>query len=81
MNPLKKLFYIISWIPVFLVDFFPLLIIKPFVGITWAQAFLPVGLVFLGAFLVVPLALLFKADMRTFPIWGNREDYLSLIHI
>ena len=31
------------------------------------------ALAILGLF-VVPCALLFKADMKTFPIWGNREE-------
>lgn len=30
--------------------------------------------ILLGALVVIPLALLFKADMRTLPIWGNREE-------
>lgn len=33
-----------------------------------------IPLMVLGAFVVIPLALLFKADMRTLPIWGNREE-------
>jgi hypothetical protein len=80
MNPLVKLLHIVQWIAVFFLFFFPLFLVKlvllvhPFFDMSWLQAFLPVGLVFLGAFLVVPLALLFKADMKKLPIWGNREE-------
>lgn len=28
----------------------------------------------LGAFTIVPLALLFKVDMKKLPIWGNKEE-------
>jgi hypothetical protein len=53
---------------------FPLVLIWPFVDLTWWQAFLPVGLIPFGAVVVIPLALLFKADMKTFPLYGNKEE-------
>lgn len=74
MNPITKLFHIAQWAVLILLKLFPLILIWPFVDLTWWQAFLPVGLVPLGAFVVVPLALLFKADMRTLPIYGNKEE-------
>lgn len=33
-----------------------------------------IPLMLLGAFIVVPLALLFKADMKKLPIWGNAQE-------
>ena len=73
MNLVVKLLHIIQWTAIILLFVFPLVLIWPFVDLTWWQAFLPVGLMPLGAF-IVPLALLFKADMKTFPLYGNKEE-------
>ena len=74
MNPIVKLLHIIQWAIIILLFVFPLIIIWPFVDLAIWQAFLPVGLIPLGAFIVIPLALLFKVDMTTLPIYGNEEE-------
>lgn len=74
MNLLKKLLYIVSWIPVILLLTFPLLMVWPFVDLAAWQAFLPVGLIFIGAVIVIPLALKFKLNMETLFLYGNREE-------
>jgi hypothetical protein len=74
MNPIVKLLHMVQWAVIGLLHIFPLVIIWPFVDITGWQAFLPVGLVPLGAFVVIPLALLFKVDMKALPLYGNKEE-------
>ena len=73
MNPIVKLLHIAQWAIVILIQTFPLLLLKPFVAISWGLAFAPIGFLFLGA-IIVPFALLFKADMKTFPLYGNQEE-------
>jgi len=74
MNPLVKLFHIVQWAVIMLLFVFPLVIVWPFVDITWWQAFLPVGLIPFGMVVVIPLALLFNVDMKKLPIYGNQEE-------
>jgi len=74
MNPIVKLLHIIQWVVITLMFVFPLIMVWPFVDLTWWQALLPVGLIPIGAFVVIPLALLFKVDMKTFPLYGNKEE-------
>jgi len=79
MNPITKLFHIVQWVVVFLLMFFPLVLVWlanfvwPIADLTWWQVILPVGVVPLGM-VIVPFALLFGANMMTFPIYGNREE-------
>jgi len=79
MNPLVKLLHIVQWAIVFLLQWFPLVLVwlvnfvYPVADLTWWQVILPVGVVPLGL-VIVPFALLFNANMKTFPIYGNREE-------
>jgi len=74
MNPVVKLLHIIQWVVIMLLFVFPLVIVWPFVDITWWQAFLPVGLIPIGMVVVIPLALLFNVDMKKLPLYGNKEE-------
>ncbi len=73
MNIFKKILYAISWIPVILLYTFPLLMIWPFTNISLCQAFLPVGLVFLGL-ITVPIAVMFDKWPKLLWLWGNDEE-------
>jgi len=74
MNPIVKLLHIIQWIAIILLFVFPLVMVWPFVDLTLWQAFLPVGLIPFGAVVVIPLALLFKVNMKKLPLYGNQEE-------
>ena len=66
MNFLLKIAYIISWVPLYLLLTFPLLMVWPFVDLTWWQAFLPVGFIFLGYPIIGYLA---RWQMTRWPRW------------
>lgn len=66
MNKFKAALYILSWVPLYLLLTFPLLMVWPFIGLTWWQAFLPVGLIFLGIPIVGYLA---RKPMSKWPRW------------
>jgi len=69
----RKAMYILSWIPLVLLHTFPLLMVWPFADIAAWQAFLPVGLIFLGV-ITVPIALLFDDWPKLLWLWGNDEE-------
>jgi hypothetical protein len=69
----KKILYSISWVPIILLLSFPLLILWPFINLTWWQAFLPVGLVPLGL-ITVPIALMFDKWPKVLWLWNNDEE-------
>jgi hypothetical protein len=78
MNILQKILYSLSWIPVILLKTFPLLMLKPFVEMSWPIAFAPVGLFFLGLYLI-PIAIATRGEdsrawYKIFWLWGNDEE-------
>lgn len=82
MNRFKKALHVLSWVPIFLLFTFPLLLLvplAPWVDWPWWYYCLPVGLIFIGMVVAVPLALVFsEGDLEKWPdvfwLWGNDEE-------